>query len=100
MDTRRTTVRLAAVADIREDRGPNFISRENVQRKIVVMANVAEGKNVSQLFEGQAQAPGGAGFPDAALVRHFLDPEPGKVWIFFQFQQGLQHMLFINIAEL
>jgi CzcA family heavy metal efflux pump len=32
---------LSAVADIREDRGPNFISRENVQRKIVVQCNVA-----------------------------------------------------------
>ncbi len=32
---------LAAVAQIREDRGPNFISRENGQRKIVVTANVA-----------------------------------------------------------
>ena len=35
-------VPLGAVADIREDRGPNFISRENGQRKIVVSANVAE----------------------------------------------------------
>jgi CzcA family heavy metal efflux pump len=34
-------VPLAAVATIREDRGPNFISRENGQRKIVVAANVA-----------------------------------------------------------
>ncbi len=34
-------VPLAAVADIREDRGPNFISRENVQRKILVLCNVA-----------------------------------------------------------
>jgi preprotein translocase subunit SecF len=34
-------VPLAAVADITEDRGPNFISRENVQRKIVVQSNVA-----------------------------------------------------------
>ena len=34
-------VPLHALADIREDRGPNTISRENVQRKIVVMANVA-----------------------------------------------------------
>ncbi|MEW7988136.1 MAG: efflux RND transporter permease subunit [Candidatus Thiodiazotropha sp.] len=33
---------LYALADIRKDRGPNTISRENVQRKIVVMANVAE----------------------------------------------------------
>jgi len=35
-------VPLAAVAAIREDRGPNFISRENGRRKIVVTANVAE----------------------------------------------------------
>ncbi len=34
-------VPLGAVADIREDRGPNFVSRENVQRKIVVQCNVA-----------------------------------------------------------
>ncbi|MFN0245069.1 MAG: efflux RND transporter permease subunit [Planctomycetota bacterium] len=33
---------LRAVATLREDRTPNFISRENVQRKIVVMSNVAE----------------------------------------------------------
>ena len=32
---------LAAVAQIREDRGPNFITREGVQRKIVVQCNVA-----------------------------------------------------------
>ncbi|HWR54003.1 MAG TPA: efflux RND transporter permease subunit [Bryobacteraceae bacterium] len=35
-------VPLSAVADISEDRGPNFISRENVQRKIVVQCNVAD----------------------------------------------------------
>lgn len=33
---------LEMVADIRADRGPNYISRENVQRKIVIQANVAE----------------------------------------------------------
>lgn len=33
---------LHALAEIRKDRGPNIISRESVQRKIVVMANVAE----------------------------------------------------------
>ncbi len=32
---------LRAVAALREDRTPNFISRENVQRKIVVMCNVS-----------------------------------------------------------
>ena len=34
-------VPLVAVAEVVEDRGPNFISREGVQRKIVVMCNVA-----------------------------------------------------------
>jgi CzcA family heavy metal efflux pump len=34
-------IRLAEVAEIRVDRGPNTISRESVQRKIVVQANVA-----------------------------------------------------------
>ncbi len=32
---------LAAVSEIRDDRAPNFISRENVQRKIIVQCNVA-----------------------------------------------------------
>ncbi len=35
-------VPMKALADIYEDLGPNFISRENVQRKIVVMCNVAD----------------------------------------------------------
>lgn len=34
-------VPLTVVADIREDRGPNFIMREGVQRRIVVQCNVA-----------------------------------------------------------
>ncbi|MEK7409148.1 MAG: efflux RND transporter permease subunit [Acidobacteriota bacterium] len=34
-------VPLGALAEIREDRGPNYISRESVQRKIVVQCNVA-----------------------------------------------------------
>lgn len=34
-------VPIGAIADVREDRGPNFISRENVQRKIVVQCNVS-----------------------------------------------------------
>ena len=36
-----TRVPLGSLADIVEDRGPNFIGRENGQRRIVVTANVA-----------------------------------------------------------
>lgn len=36
------TVPFAGLADIRQARGPNTITRENVQRKLVVMANVAD----------------------------------------------------------
>ncbi len=36
-----TSVALAQLADIRVDAGPNRISRENVQRKIVIQCNVA-----------------------------------------------------------
>ena len=34
-------VPLSAIAEIHEDRSPNFVTRENVQRKIVVSCNVA-----------------------------------------------------------
>ena len=43
-------VALAALADVRRDVGPNAISRENVQRKIVVQANVA-GRDVGSVVE-------------------------------------------------
>jgi CzcA family heavy metal efflux pump len=43
-------VPLAALAEVRKDRGPNLVSRENVQRKIVVMANVA-GRDLSSVVE-------------------------------------------------
>ena len=36
-------VPLSAIAEIREDRSPNFVTRENVQRKIVVSCNVPGG---------------------------------------------------------
>jgi CzcA family heavy metal efflux pump len=37
----RRQIPLASVATIREDRGPNFVMRENVQRRIVVQSNVS-----------------------------------------------------------
>lgn len=43
-------VPLSALADIREDRAPNFVTRENVQRKIVVSCNVA-GRDLRSVVE-------------------------------------------------
>ncbi len=50
---------LAAVSEIRDDRAPNFISRENVQRKIVVQCNVA-GQDLRSLVNDIQQAVGAA----------------------------------------
>ena len=41
---------LSSLADIRKDRGPNTITRENVERKAVVMSNVA-GRDLSSVVE-------------------------------------------------
>jgi copper/silver efflux system protein len=43
-------VALGVLADVRNDRGPNTISRENVQRKIVIQSNVA-GRDVGSVVE-------------------------------------------------
>jgi CzcA family heavy metal efflux pump len=43
-------VPLSSLADVRRDVGPNLISRENVQRKIVIQANVA-GRDVGSVVE-------------------------------------------------
>ncbi|MDR9499873.1 MAG: efflux RND transporter permease subunit [Hydrogenovibrio sp.] len=45
---------IAAIAEVQKTRGPNTISRENVQRKIVVMANVAERDLMSVVNDIQA----------------------------------------------
>lgn len=44
-------VPLEALAEIHRDRGPNKISRENAQRKIVVMCNVGEGQALGDVVE-------------------------------------------------
>lgn len=41
---------LSALADIRDDRAPYYITRENVQRKMVVMANVA-GRDLASVVD-------------------------------------------------
>jgi Cu/Ag efflux pump CusA len=58
-------VPLSSLADVRRDVGPNLISRENVQRKIVIQANVA-GRDVGsvvaeirQHIESEVELPRG-----------------------------------------
>ena len=43
-------VPLSTLAEVRNDRGPNTISRENVQRKIVIQSNVS-GRDVGSVVE-------------------------------------------------
>jgi Cu/Ag efflux pump CusA len=56
---------LKALAAIREDRSPNFISRENVQRRITVTCNVAGRdmrgvvEDVRRAIESEVQLPAG-----------------------------------------
>ena len=64
-------VPLAAVADIREDRGPNFITREGVQRKIVVQCNVA-GRDLRGVVNDIQRECRDHSRPAARL--------PGRVW--------------------
>ena len=54
---------LSALADIRNDRAPYSISRENVQRKIVVMANVAGRDLASVVADIRKQVAAGVTLP-------------------------------------
>src|SRR5215212_9683375 len=63
-------VPLKTLARIREDRSPNFISRENVQRKIVVMCNVA-GRDMGGVVEDiQRAAAAGLKLPAGYYVEY------------------------------
>jgi CzcA family heavy metal efflux pump len=63
-------VPLQAVANIYEDRGPNFISRENVQRKIVVQCNVADRDLKSVVNDIQAAVARNVRLPPAFRVEY------------------------------
>ena len=60
-----SAIPLEMVANIRVDRGPNYISRENVRRKIVIQANVAGGdlrsaiELIREKIEGNLTLPPG-----------------------------------------
>jgi CzcA family heavy metal efflux pump len=55
----RSQVPLSALATIERDRGPNFIMRENVQRRIVVQSNVA-GRDLRSVVDDIQQRIAGA----------------------------------------
>lgn len=63
-------VPLDSVADIQEDRGANFISREGVQRKIVVQANVAGRDLLGVVDEIRAKVDAGVKLPPGYRVEY------------------------------
>jgi CzcA family heavy metal efflux pump len=61
---------LSALADIRNDRAPYYITRENVQRKMVVMANVA-GRDLTSVVEDiRARVATGVKLPPGYFVEY------------------------------
>ncbi|WP_024462529.1 efflux RND transporter permease subunit [Marinimicrobium sp. LS-A18] len=70
-------VPFSALADIRRERGPNTISRENVQRHLVVMANVAERDLISVVED-----------IEAAIARNVTLPTGYRVEYGGQFQSA------------
>ena len=72
-DTRFVTptgaeVPLRALADIRRDRGPNMIARENAARKIVIMGNVSGRDLLSVVEDIQATIASDVSLPEGYYV--------------------------------
>lgn len=63
-------VPLSALADIRRDLSPNFIDREDVQRKIVVSCNVAGRDLGGTVREIQEKLRGGMKLPESYRVEY------------------------------
>ena len=61
---------LSAVADIQRDRGPNFVMRENVQRRIVVQSNVAGRDLRSVVNDIQAAVAANVTLPQGVHVEY------------------------------
>lgn len=62
-------VPMRSLATVYEDRGPNFISREDVQRKIVVMCNVAGRDMGSVVEDAQMAIDDNVSFPPGYYVQ-------------------------------
>ena len=71
-------VPLSLLADMREERGPNVISRENVQRKLVVQSNV-EGRDVGSVVEEfRERIETGVELPDGYYIEYGGQFESGQ----------------------
>jgi CzcA family heavy metal efflux pump len=66
----RRQIPLAAVASIQQDRGPNFVMRENVQRRIVVQCNVSGRDLRGVVNEIRARVAGGVRLPQGYRVEY------------------------------
>jgi CzcA family heavy metal efflux pump len=66
----RRQIPLSAVATIRRDRGPNFIMRENVQRRIVVQSNVSGRDLRSVVNDIQARVARNVSLPQGYRVEY------------------------------
>lgn len=63
-------VPISQVASVREDQGPNTINRENVQRRIIVQANVAGRDLGSVIDEIRAKIGHGVALPEGYFVQY------------------------------
>ncbi|MCY4636037.1 MAG: efflux RND transporter permease subunit [Acidobacteria bacterium] len=63
-------VPLGSLADIVEDRGPNFIGRENAQRRIIVTANVAGRDLGSVVADVRERVAAGVTLPEGYRVEY------------------------------
>jgi CzcA family heavy metal efflux pump len=61
---------LSAVAEIQRDRGPNFVMRENVQRRIVVQSNVAGRDLRSVVSDIQAAVAANVTLPQGVHIEY------------------------------
>jgi len=63
-------VPVSAIAEVRKDRGPNYILRENAERRVVVTANV-EGRDVRGTYEAlRARVAAGVRLPAGVRVEY------------------------------
>ena len=63
-------VPLQALADLQEDRGPNYVGREAVQRRLVVSCNVAERSLVEVVNDIRQRVTQSVGFPRGYHVEY------------------------------